>query len=259
MRPSLLPGLIAAAQRNADRGYGDVGLFEVGQIFKGSGETDQRTSAAGLRRLLAKPQGSGRHWARPPLKVDAFDGKSDALALLSVLAVPLGGLQVVPGAPSWFHPGRSGTLQLGPRTILGYFGEFHPTLMDRMDVTGPLCGFELILDTLPEPKTRPTKAKSKLILADLMPVERDFAFVVDRSVAAAVILKAVQNADRTLIATSTVFDVYQGSGVPEGKKSVAIAVTLQPRERSLTDAEIDAISAKIVAEVSKATGASLRH
>jgi phenylalanyl-tRNA synthetase beta chain len=259
MRPSLLPGLIAAAQRNADRGYGDVALFEVGQVFEGAEETEQKTSAAGVRRLHAKPEGWGRHWAMPLAKVDTFDAKADALAMLCALSVPLGALQVVPGAPPWFHPGRSGTLQFGPRTILGHFGEFHPKILDQMDVAGPFCGFELILDALPEAKARPSKAKPKLILPELMPVERDFAFVVDLSVTASAILKAVQAADRNLIAVASVFDVYVGSGIPEGKKSVAVAVTIQPREKTLTDAEIDALSSKIVAEVTKTTGATLRQ
>jgi phenylalanyl-tRNA synthetase beta chain len=195
----------------------------------------------------------------PTAGVDAFDAKADALAVLAALGVSLGGLQVVSGAPSWFHPARSGTLQLGPRTILGYFGEFHPKVLDALDVTGPLCGFELNLEALPEPKAKPTKTRSKLHLAELMPVERDFAFVVDVPIAAASIVKAVQGVDRNLIVAASVFDVYQGPGVPEGKKSVAVAVTLQPRERTLTDAEIDAISAKIVAEVSAKTGAVLRQ
>jgi phenylalanyl-tRNA synthetase beta chain len=259
MRPSLLPGLIAATERNADRGYGDVALFEVGQVFAGPEETEQKISAAGVRRLHAKPYGWGRHWAMPVTKVDAFDAKTDAFAVLAALSVPLGGLHVVPGAPPWFHPSRSGTLRYGLHTVVGHFGEFHPKILDQMDATGPLCGFELILDALPEAKAKPTKAKPKLVLAELMPVERDFAFVVDLSVTAAAILKAVQAADRNLIAATSVFDVYQGSGIPEGKKSVAVAVTIQPREKTLTESEIDALSGRILAEVAKATGATLRQ
>jgi phenylalanyl-tRNA synthetase beta chain len=259
MRPSLLPGLIAAAQRNADRGCGNVALFEVGQVFAGAEDTQQKSSAAGVRRLHAKPYGWGRHWAMPLACVDAFDAKADALAVLAALAVPLGGLQVVAAAPPWFHPGRAGTLQFGPRGVVGHFGEFHPKVLARMDVAGPLCGFELILDALPEAKAKPSKAKPKLVLAELMPVERDFAFVVDVTVSAAAILKAVQAADRNLIVATSVFDVYQGHGIAEGKKSVAVAVSLQPREKSLTDAEIDTLSGKIVAEVAKATGATLRQ
>jgi phenylalanyl-tRNA synthetase beta chain len=258
MRPSLLPGLIAAAQRNADRGQSDVALFEVGQVFLGDGEADQRMSATAVRRGTAKPYGAGRHWSRPAVAVDAFDAKADALALLATLGVPLASVEIVSGGPDWFHPGRSGTLQFGPRNVAGHFGEFHPKVLEALDVKGPLCGFEVILDVIPPPKAKATRAKGKLELSDLMPVERDFAFVVDRSVAARDILKGVQAADRQLIAGASVFDVYEGPGIAAGKKSVAIAVTLQPRDKTLTEAEIDAVAAKIVAEVAKRTGATLR-
>ncbi|RFB81356.1 phenylalanine--tRNA ligase subunit beta [Methylovirgula sp. 4M-Z18] len=258
MRPSLLPGLIATAQRNADRGYGDVALFEVGQVFKGDGENDQRMNAAAIRRGTAKPAGAGKHWSGATANVDTFDAKADALAMLASLGVPLGGLQVVPGGPSWFHPGRSGTLQFGPQNVIGTFGEFHPKVLELLGAEGPLCGFELTLDAIPAPKAKPTKAKSKLDLPDLMPLERDFAFVVDRAVKAADILRAVQAAERNLIVDASVFDIYEGAGVPEGKKSVAVSVTLQPRDKTLTDTEIEAVSAKIVADVAKKTGAVLR-
>ncbi len=258
MRPSLLPGLIAAARRNADRGLGDVALFEVGQIFRGDGEKDQRVNAAGVRRGSARPAGAGRHWSGAAGAVDVFDAKADALALLGALGVATGGLQLSPGAPSWFHPGRSGTLQFGPKNIVGWFGELHPRALAALDASGPLVAFEIVLDEIPAPKARPTKVKGKLELSGFMPLERDFAFVVDRGVRAADILRAAQGAERAMIADVNVFDVYEGPGVPEGKKSVAIAVTLQPREKTLTDAEIDAVAGKIVAEVGKKTGASLR-
>jgi len=258
MRPSLLPGLVAAAQRNAQRGLGDVGLFEVGQIFKGAGEKDQFVAAAGIRRGTAKPVGTGRHWNLSAGAVDVFDAKTDATALLSALGVSLGGLQIVAGAPDWFHPGRSGTLQFGPKNIIGWFGEFNPRLLAEIDVEGPIVGFEILLDDIPAPKSKPTKAKSKLDLVELMPLHRDFAFVVDRSVKAGDILKAAQAGERNLVTQVNVFDIYEGKGVPEGKKSVAIGVTLQPREKTLTEAEIEAAAGKIVAEVQKKTGATLR-
>jgi len=258
MRPSLLPGLVAAAQRNAQRGIGDVGLFEVGQIFKGAGEKDQFVAAAGIRRGTAKPVGTGRHWNLSAGAVDVFDAKTDATALLSALGVSLGGLQIVAGAPEWFHPGRSGTLQFGPKNIIGWFGEFNPRLLAEIDVEGPIVGFEILLDDIPAPKSKPTKAKSKLDLVELMPLHRDFAFVVDRSVKAGDILKAAQAGERNLVTQVNVFDIYEGKGVPEGKKSVAIGVTLQPREKTLTEAEIEAAATKIVAEVQKKTGATLR-
>ena len=258
MRPNLLPGLIAGAQRNADRGLGDVALFEVGQIFKGDGDKDQIWAAAGLRRGAARAEGAGRNWAGKTENVGAFDAKADVLALLAALGVPAGAVQLVAGCPSFLHPGRSGTLQFGPKNIVGWFGEIHPRVLDGLGAEGPLAVFEIALDALPAPKAKPTKAKPKLELSALMPLERDFAFVVDSDVQAADLLKAVTGAERALIADVGVFDIYQGPGVPEGKKSVAVSVRLQPREKTLTDAEIEAVAARIVAEAGKKTGAILR-
>jgi phenylalanyl-tRNA synthetase beta chain len=165
---------------------------------------------------------------------------------------------VVPGGPAWFHPGRSGTIQIGPQNVLGYFGELHPRTLEALDAEGPLVAFETILERIPEPKTRATRAKSALELSPFQPVERDFAFVVERSVKAADVVRAAQTVDRKLITGVVVFDVYEGSGVEPGKKSIGIAVTIQPRERTMTDAEIEALAAKIVAEVGKRTGGVLR-
>ena len=258
MRPSLLPGLVEAARRNANRGVGDVALFEVGQIFRGAGERDQRVAAAGLRRLSAKPAGAGRHWSGKAAAVDAFDAKADAMALLTTLGAQTTGMQLVSGAPAWFHPGRSGTLQFGPKNIVGWFGELHPRALEALDATGPVVAFEIILDDIPAPKARPTKTRGKLDLADLPAVERDFAFVVDRAVKSADILRHARAAEKTLIVDADVFDVYEGAGIAEGKKSVAISVTLQPRDKTLTEAEIEAVAARVVAEVAGKTGAVLR-
>jgi phenylalanyl-tRNA synthetase beta chain len=258
MRPSLVPGLAAAADRNARRGQRDVGLFEVGQIFLGDGEGDQRMAAASLRRGLARAQGSGRHWSGGGGPVDVFDAKSDALALLAALGAPLAAVQIVPGGPGFLHPGRSATLQLGPRNPIGWFGLLHPLALETLDVEGPVATFEIILDSIPAPKARASRARARLERPDFMPVERDLAFVVARGVQGADIVKAALSAARGLIAGAEVFDVYEGPGVPDGHKSVAIAVTLQPRERTLTDAEIEAAVAGIVSEVAKKTGAVLR-
>jgi phenylalanyl-tRNA synthetase beta chain len=258
MRPSLLPGLIKAAQRNADRGYPDVALFEVGQCFTSDEPEGQAIHAAAIRRGLARAAGSGRHWDGGAKPVDVFDAKTDAMALLAALGVSTGGLQVVPGGPDWFHPGRSATLQFGPRTIVGAFGELHPRILKALDAKGPLVAFEISLDTLPLPKYRPTKMKPKLALSGLQPVRRDFAFVVGRDVAAGEVVRAAENAERALIAGVTLFDIYEGQGIDPDKKSLALEVTLQPAERTLTDAEIEAVSAKIVAAVAKKTGAVLR-
>jgi phenylalanyl-tRNA synthetase beta chain len=258
MRPSLLPGLIDAAQRNAARGHGDVALFEVGQIFRSADAAGQKLAAAGLRRGTARIGGTQRHWAEASRNVDLFSAKEDALALLAALGIPSGGLQIVSGGPAWLHPGRSGTLQFGPRNIIGYFGEFHPRTLEALDAEGPVVAFEVLLDELPAPKAKPTRTKPKLELSEFMPLDRDFAFLVDQKVLAGDVVKAAQAADRALITDVAVFDLYDGKGVPEGKKSLAIAVTLQPRDKTLTEAEIEAVSAKIIAEVSRKTGAILR-
>lgn len=258
MRPSLLPGLIMAAQKNADRGLADVALFEVGQIFVGDLPQDQLTAATGLRRALAKPEGIGRHWASANKTVDAFDAKADAFAVLAAAGAPMQALQVVPSGPAWFHPGRSGTIQIGPQNVLGAFGELHPRSLAALDAEGPLVGFEVVLEKIPEPKARPTRVKPLLELSPFQPVERDFAFVVENSVKAADIVRAAQHVDRKLITSVTVFDVYEGKGIEPGKKSIAIAVTMQPRDKTMTDEEIDALAARIVAEVQKRTGGVLR-
>jgi phenylalanyl-tRNA synthetase beta chain len=258
MRPSLVPGLVAAAQKNADRGFPDTALFEVGQVFRGDAPDQQVTAAAGLRRALAKPSGIGRYWTKRDGEVDAFDAKADALAVLIAAGAPAQALQVVPGGPSWLHPGRSGTIQIGPQNVLGHFGELHPSIIEALDAQGPLVGFEVVLERIPEAKAKATRAKPALELSAFQPVDRDFAFVVERTVRAADIVRAAQTVDRKLVTGVSVFDVYEGPGVEPGKKSIAIAVTIQPRERTMTDAEIEALAGKIVAEVAKRTGGVLR-
>jgi phenylalanyl-tRNA synthetase beta chain len=258
MRPSLVPGLVAAAQRNADRGCGDVALFEVGQIFRGDRPEDQFMAASGVRKGLARASGWARHWATGSKPADVYDVKADTLALLAAAGAPIQGLQIVPGGPSWLHPGRSGTVQMGPKNVLGHFGEVHPRIVEALGAAGPLVALEVILDRVPEPKARKTRAKPPVELSAFQPVQRDFAFIVDRSVKADDIVRAAQGVDRKLISDIAVFDVYEGTGIDPDKKSIAIAVTLQPREKTLTDQEIDAVSARIVAEVTKRTGGVLR-
>ena len=257
MRPSLLPGLVAAAQANSDRGFADVALFEVGQVFRGDRPEDQLIAASGVRHGFASSQGLGRHWSGSAV-AGALDAKADAFAVLSAAGAPMQALQVVPGGPDWLHPGRSGTIQIGPQNVLGYFGELHPRALEALGADGPLVAFEVILDRIPDAKQKPTRAKPALELFPLQPVSRDFAFIVDRAVKAGDIVRAAQGADRKLITAVTVFDVYEGKGIDDGRKSVAIAVTLQPREKTMTDQEIDAVAAKIVAEVNKKTGGALR-
>jgi phenylalanyl-tRNA synthetase beta chain len=257
MRPSLIPGLVAAAQRNADRGFPDVALFEVGQVFRSDQPEGQLTAASGVRRARAKASGAGRHWSGNG-EADAFDVKADALGVLVAAGAPPQALQVVPGGPAWLHPGRSGTIQIGPQNVLGYFGELHPRALEALDAEGPLMAFEVILERIPDAKTKPTRAKPQIDLSAFQPVSRDFAFMVDTKVKAGDIVRAAQNVDRKLITGVTVFDVYEGKNIEPGKKSIAIAVTLQPREKTMTDEEIDAVAAKIVAEVAKRTGGTLR-
>jgi phenylalanyl-tRNA synthetase beta chain len=257
MRPSLLPGLIAAVQANGDRGFADVALFEVGQIFKGDQPEDQFVAASGVRHGFASEKGLGRHWSGSAA-VDAFDAKADALAVLAAAGAPAQALQIVPGGPGWLHPGRSGTIRIGPQNILGYFGELHPRALEALRADGPLMAFEVILDRIPAAKQKPTRAKPQLELSAFQPVSRDFAFIVDRAVRAGDIVRATQGVDKKLITDVTVFDVYEGKGIDDGKKSIAIAVTMQPRDKTMTDEEIDSIGARIIAEVAKKTGGVLR-
>ncbi|MEM6664858.1 MAG: phenylalanine--tRNA ligase subunit beta [Pseudomonadota bacterium] len=256
MRPSLLPGLLAAAQRNADRGYPDVALFEVGQTFIGDAPSDQLPVAAALRRGTARTSGAGRHWSGTSDPVGVFDAKVDATAALAAIGAPVDKLQITADAPGWYHPGRSGVFRLGPN-VLATFGELHPATLKTMDADGPVVAMEVYLDRAPAPKSR-TISKPPLAASDLMPLTRDFAFVVGNDVEAAKLLRAAKGADKALIAAVDLFDVYQGEHVGEGQKSLAIAVTLQPRDKTLTEEEIEAVSAKVVTQVQKATGGVLR-
>jgi phenylalanyl-tRNA synthetase beta chain len=257
MRPSLLPGLIGAAQANADRGLSDVALFEVGQIFKGDRPEDQFIAAAGIRRGYASSAGLGRNWSGSAT-ASAFDAKADALAVLAAAGAPMQALQIASGGAGYLHPGRSGTIQIGPQNVLGHFGELHPRTLETLRADGPLMAFEVILDRIPQAKQKATRAKPPLELSAFQPVSRDFAFIVDRAVNAGDIVRTALNADKKLITDVSVFDVYEGKGIDEGKKSIAIAVTMQPREKTMTDEEIDAVAAKIVAEVTKKSGGILR-
>jgi phenylalanyl-tRNA synthetase beta chain len=257
MRPSLLPGLVAAVQANSDRGFPDVALFEVGQVFLGDRPEDQLTAASGVRHGFASSSGLGRHWSGSAA-ASALDAKADAFAVLSAAGAPMQALQVTPGGATWLHPGRSGTIQIGPQNVLGYFGELHPRALESLGAEGPLVAFEVMLDRIPESKQRPTRARPTLELSPFQPVSRDFAFIVDRAVRAGDIVRAAQGVDKKLITSVTVFDVYEGKGIDEGKKSVAIAVVMQPRDKTMTDQEIDAVAGKIVDEVAKKTGGVLR-
>ena len=248
MRPSVLPNLIEAAGRNARRGYPDVALFEVGPVFGGDQPQDQRLAIAAVLAPHA-PRG----WDKRP-QDDLYTLKGDLLALLEELGAPVASLQTAQGsASSWWHPGRSARLQLGPKAVLAEFGELHPAVLKALDVDGPVYGFEIWVEAIPEPKKK-GKTRSAADLPALMPLGRDFAFLVDAGKPAGDLARAVAGADKALIASARVFDVYQGAGVPEGHKSIALEVAVQPREKTLTDAEIEALSARIVAAAEKAGG-----
>ncbi len=253
MRPSILPGLILAAGRNMDRGFDEVALFEAGPQYAGDAPEDQSLAISGIRRSPG-----ARHWASAARGVDAFDAKADALAVLAAVGAPLESVQVTSDAPAWYHPGRSGVLRLGPKNALATFGEVHPRILDMLDVKGPMVAFEVIPTNVPEPKKKGTKARSPLNASDLPAVIRDFAFVVDVNVTAEQVLRAARGADKKLITAAVLFDVYEGKGIEPGKKSLAIEVTLQPFDKTLTDDEIEAVAQKVIAQVSKATGGTLR-
>ncbi|MBC8038761.1 MAG: phenylalanine--tRNA ligase subunit beta, partial [Rhizobiales bacterium] len=250
MRPSLLPNLIAAAGRNMARGFGDLALCEVGHAYAGDQPQDETLRAAGIRR----GQAVTRNWLGAARAVDAFDAKADALAVLEAAGAPAVTVQVVAGAPSWYHPGRSGTIQMGPQNKLAHFGEIHPRVLAAMDVKGPLAAFEVVLNAIPGSKSK-SATRAALNASDLMPLTRDFAFVVDDAVEAEKLVKAAKGADKALISDVTVFDVFKLQGAA---KSLAIEVTFSPRDKTLTDEEIEAVSARIVAMVQKATGGTLR-
>jgi len=253
MRPSILPNLIMAAQRNSDRGYGLSALFEVGPVFEGVSPEQQKTMAGGIRFGAL----GLRHWdgAQHSRMADALDAKGDALAALNAIGAPIGNLQVTRDAPSHYHPGRSGALKLG-NVVLGYFGEIHPGVLEQMDIKTPIAAFEIFVNAHAAQKKK-TTAKPLLTLNPYQPVSRDFAFIVPKDVMVDTLLKAARAADKK-ISSLYVFDVYQGKGIEEGYKSVGITLTMQPEDHTLLEAEIDAISKKVIDGVMAKCGARLR-
>jgi len=259
MRPAILPGLIAAAGRNVARGARDIMLFETGQQYEGDQPGDQVNVAAGIRQGTSGLAGAGRHWQGKTETVDLFDVKADAAALLASLGAKVENLQVAADAPGWYHPGRSGVFRMGPKNVLARFGEIHPKVLEALNVTGPIVAFEVMLDALPTPKAKKTKTKSALSIPDLQPVRRDFAFLVSQDKTADAVLRAASGADKKLITDVILFDAFEGGSLAAGEKSLAIEVTLQPRDKTFTDEELDAVSKKIITAVEKATGGSLRR
>ncbi len=246
MRTTPLATIAPAAARNAARGLGTGALFEIGPAFS---ETAQEMLAAGLRYGPAP-----RRWPAAA-EPDALTAKADARAVLAALGLPMESLSVTTDAPGHYHPGRSGTLRQGPKLALAHFGELHPRVLAALDLPGPALAFEIRLDAIPEPKRRRRAAPD---LPALQPLRRDFAFVVDEATPAETLLRAVRGAVRGMITAVTLFDVYRGEHIPPGKKSLAVEVVIQPREATLTDAEIEAVSAKVVEAAAKSAGAVLR-
>ena len=253
MRPSILPNLLTAVKNNIARGYTNVSLFEVGPEFYGRNPQEQNMAASGVR----CGQTSKKDWTHSNRDYDVFDAKADALAVIAAAKGPFENPQITLDAPSYYHPGRSGTLRLG-KNVLAYFGEIHPAVLKAFDIKTRVVAFEVILDNIPLPRNTQGKARKKLELSQFQPVDKDLAFVVDKSVSAAAIIAAAKNADRNHITDARVFDVYEGENMPEGKKSVAIALTFQPVEQTFTDKDIENLMNKVIAEVGKKTGGELR-
>lgn len=256
MRPSLLPGLLAAAKRNADRGAAGSRLFEIGRrYFRGEGGASDERPTLGV--ILAGEK-SPRGWATGKARgVDAYDAKAEAEALLEAAGAPVGNLMVMGEAGPQFHPGQSATLRLGPKNVLARFGALHPNTLKAFDIEGPVVAVEIFLDAIPARKGGGGFARPAYSPPALQPVTRDFAFLVPADLAAGDLVRAVKGADKQAIVDARVFDVFAGQGVPEGRKSVAVEVVLQPGEKSFTDADIKAISDRIVAAAGK-QGAELR-
>jgi phenylalanyl-tRNA synthetase beta chain len=251
MRPSALIHLARAAQRNLDRGFGDSRLFETGPLFRNDSDEGQRRAVAAL--WQARP---GRHW-QGAAQADLFAIKRDLISVLEAMGIAVSALQVGASGAPWLHPGRSGALKLGPKTV-AVFGELHPRVLKALAVDGPALAFEAYTDDLPAVKAKVGRARPPLVKTDLMPLTRDFAFILDEAKSAGDLVRAAYGADKALIADVAVFDVYRGAGVPAGKKSLAIQVTLQPKDKTLTDADIEAVSAKVISQAAKAVGATLR-
>jgi len=252
MRPQLLPGLLQAAARNQARGMPDLALFEVGHVFHGGEPGEQHLQVAGL--LVGQTGPRDPHGARRG--VDVFDVKADAEAVLAAIGAPAKA-QILRGGPEWFHPGRHGVICLGPKKVLGIFGELHPRVLRAMDVKGPAMAFTLFPAEVPLPKAA-TASRGAVEMSDYQVVERDFAFVVGAEVEAAVLVNAAAGADKALIEEVRVFDEFVGGSLGEGRKSIAVTVRLQPKDKTLTEDEIEAVAAKIVDKVEKASGGTLR-
>ncbi len=253
MRPSILPNLLTAIRNNIARGYSNVALFEVGPEFYGRNPQEQVMSASGVRAGLT----SKKDWTGYSREYDVFDAKADALCAIAAANGPIENPQITTDAPSYYHPGRSGTIRLG-KNVMAYFGEIHPSVLKALDIKTRVVAFEVNLNNIPLPRGSKGKARKKLELSQFQPVDKDLAFVVDKNVNAATIISAAKNADRNHITDVRIFDVYEGEHLPQGKKSVAIGLTFQPVEQTFTDKDIENLMNKVIIEVGKKTGGELR-
>ncbi|WP_438993195.1 phenylalanine--tRNA ligase subunit beta [Pseudemcibacter sp.] len=254
MRPNLLPNLITAAGRNIDRGFKNVAIFEAGNQFHSDKPDGQQFVLAGIRR----GDNHDRHWKNNPEAIDVYDAKADAIAVLNAIGVNADNAQIVAEAPDWYHPGRSGVIRLGPKNIMAYFGEIHPSVLKKLDVKGPLVGFEIMLGNIPLPRSKSGNSRGPLRSSDFQAVERDLAFVVDKDLPAEQIFKIVGSADKKLIDQINVFDVYWGKGIDDDKKSIAVNFRMQPMDKTMTDEEIEALRQKVIDLVAKKAGGTLR-
>lgn len=258
MRPSLLPGLLKSVHKNQVKAIHNLAIFEAGHSYKNETAKGQQLEISGLRVGHEKHNASGRFWQIPPQKVDCFDSKEDAFAVLAACGIQTNQLLIEQNAPHWYHPGQSGVIKMGPKIILGYFGTLHPSILNAFKINNSVCGFEIFLENLPFQKKKANKNKSDLILPSLQPLYRDFSFIIDKNCPVALIIKAAKNVDKKLIQDATIFDVFYDKDLGENKKSVALKITIQPIEETLTDAKLEELSNKVIQSISAATKATLR-
>ncbi|MBR6663549.1 MAG: phenylalanine--tRNA ligase subunit beta, partial [Alphaproteobacteria bacterium] len=253
MRPSVLPNLLLGLKNNIARGYANVSLFEVGPEFYGRKPQEQNMVAGGIRSGMT----GKKHWCGEERAYDVFDAKADALAAIAAANGPFENAQITTDAPEYYHPGRSGALRLG-KNVLAYFGELHPLVLKKYGIKQRVVAFEVMLDNIPLPRGTSDKARKKLELASLQPLDKDMAFVVDKDVRAIDVIMAAKNADKNHISDVRIFDVYEGENLPEGKKSLALALTFQPRENTFSDTDIEVLMNKVEQAIKSKFNAQLR-
>jgi phenylalanyl-tRNA synthetase beta chain len=253
MRPSILPNLIQAAQRNINKGIEDISIFEVGPIFIGDNPNEQLNTISGIR-LGNKVK---RDWKKTSVRFDFYDIKSDVLETLNSIGIPKNSLKVYSDAPHYFHPGRSATFKIG-QTIIANFGQIHPEINEFYGLKFPIIGFEIFPDNIPIPKKNKT-ARPMLKVATLQSVTREFAFIVDNLMESEKLVQVAKSSDKTLISDVVIYDIYEGDKIPNGKKSIAIKVVIQPVDETLTDKDLERISSDLITAVNKKLSGTLRE